>query len=226
MPKSRAHGQRHHPLKAKNRAPAAVLSNHSSPSTYGRGTNYSKTIINSIYENAPEEPYMLYDYLEEKCDELEINFTKLIASLRKSAEDNGRWDRVEPNTDKDSGSFHMWLEDANGKIIDPHFREYDGLCKMSNTDGRKKVYHKWTEAQQKEKLKNLIPDILAVIKANCKQNEIPMREMMAILAYRPSFRCCPMNAWSLKSVMPELKVCIGNMGFRSKEDPNKIWWEY
>lgn len=166
----------------------------------------------------------LYDEIRKVEDRFGIRPETLINIVRKRQE--GRWGKAPVDTSDDNGSFHMWLEDEDGDIIDPHFEEFVGMMKMPNCDSREKVYSKWTDEEQKEKLTNLIPGIVRIIKRNCDVNGLGMREMMMILALRPQFRCCPMNAWCMKSVFPELKVCIGNMGFRSKDDPEKIWWEY
>lgn len=190
---------------------------------------FGEIICGAEFDAIP--PWKLYDYLESKCEVRNVSFPKLIALVRASNE-RGRWSRTSPNTSAHNGAFHMWCENDDGEIFDPHFKQFDGMCKMSNTNSREKVYHKWTEAEQKEKLTNLIPGIMRILKKNCAANNMPMEPMMAIIAINPQFRCCPMNAWCIKAMARDnrekqkLKICIGNMGFRSNENPEKIWWEY
>lgn len=182
------------------------------------------TPLASIEEEAEGE-LCLYDELRK----LEIHHKvpkELFVKFVRNMNPNGRWVKREVNTDHDNGSFHMWLEDEDGTIIDPHFPQYDKLCKMPACDPQQKVYVKWSEEQIAEKLRNLIPWIMETIRGNAERNGVPKELIIATIATSPQFRGCPVNAWCMKVLRPELKVCIGNMGFRSIEHRDKIWWEY
>ena len=183
-----------------------------------------------LLSTLPEEDggVCIYDKIIELEEREKLPRECLVKVVRHMNEVSGRarWKRSPPETATGDGSFHCWLEDADGMIIDPHFKEYDDMMKMAHCNSRAKVYVEWTDEQQKEKLKNLLPDIMENINENAKRNGIPKRFVMAIMAGNPGFRACCVNAWSMKSLRPELRFVIGNMGFRSKDDPNRVWWEY
>lgn len=224
MPKSCSRNSKRN--NGRNLLPQRARDAHSVARTFGKQSLRHRAILNSIVENMPDDPLEMYDYLEEACAIYHIAFNSLLKDIRAACLDGAKWNREEPNTSADNGAFHMWCEDENGNIADPHFKEYDKICKMPDCDPNRKVYHKWSEEQQAEKLRNLIPSIMKVINDNMELNGLGRMEMMGILALNPQFRCCPMNAWCLKAYKRDLKICIGNLGFRSKEDPSKIWWEY
>lgn len=224
MPKSRAYAQRN--KTTANRMTATSIQARANCRVRGKKTNETRRVLEEIWADAPSNSAETYDYLQSACESRGINFNEFITNLRNANYHEARWAKADPNTSADNGAFHMWLEDEDGNPIDPNFPEYAGLCKMPNCDAEQKVYHKWTEAQQAEKLRNLIPSIMKVIQDNCDINGLSKPEMMGILALNPQFRCCPMNTWCLKHFKREGKVCIGNMGFRSKDDPSRIWWEY
>ena len=223
MPKSRAYAQRN--KTSANRMPQRSINARANCRIKGKKTNETRAILEDIWENAPNEGHLIYDYLMAACAERGINANELIRTLRDIGVHTQRWEKATPDTSADNGAFHMWLE-VDGKPLDPEFPEYEGLCKMPNCDPEQRVYHKWSKEKQAEKLRNLIPGIMKVIKDNCDINGLSKKEMMAVLALNPQFRCCPMNTWCLKHFKPDGEICIGNMGFRSKDDPDRIWWEY
>tara|TARA_R110002153_G_C13238153_1_gene490480 strand:+ start:408 stop:1142 length:735 start_codon:yes stop_codon:yes gene_type:complete len=183
-----------------------------------------------LISSLPDEDGVMciYDKLIELEEREKLPCECLVKFVRNMNEVSGRarWKRAPPETATGDGSFHCWLEDADGMIIDHHFKEYDDMMKMARCNSKQKVYVEWTDEQQKEKLKNLLPDIMENINENAKRNGIPKRAVMALMARNPGFRACCVNAWSIKSLRPELRFVIGNMGFRSRDDPNKVWWEY
>lgn len=184
----------------------------------------------NLLSSLPDEDGVvsIYDKIIELEEREKIPRESLVCFVRNMNEMGGRtrWNRAPPETGKDDGSFHCWLEDKDGMIIDPHFKEYDDIMKMPRCNSREKVYIEWTPEQQKEKLKNLIPDILENINKNAKQNGVPKEVIMTIMAGNPGWRACCVNAWCIKYLRPELRLVIGNMGFRHRDNPNRVWWEY
>ena len=139
----------------------------------------------------------------------------------------GRWSKSDIQRDGMlNGSFHCWVEDPDGNIIDPHFPQYDKMMLMNRCDGSRKVYSEWSIPDQIQKLKMLTPRIKRNISENAISNGIPPELMLMVMEDKPQFRCCHVNAFAIKAQNPEYKFKIGNMGFRHQTDPDKIWWEY
>ena len=212
-----------------------------------------------LISSLPDEDGVMciYDKLIELEEREKLPCECLVKFVRNMNEVSGRarWKRAPPETATGDGSFHCWLEDADGMIIDHHFKEYDDMMKMARCNSKQKVYVEWTDEQQKEKLKNLLPDIMENINENAKRNgieftikstDIPgvkIRETIKEGLGRKYTswkaieypKVCPifgfdldwgMNGRQHNSLRPELRFVIGNMGFRSRDDPNKVWWEY
>ena len=99
---------------------------------------------------------------------------------------------------------HFWLQDANGKIIDPTPSAKKGKLhyKQFGTKKSKEIYKVWNErlkTRGKTRTRNEF------------YNE-------------PLDRCCQFNVYAYWYHHKELKVCIGSLGF---ERPNgKIFWEF
>ena len=233
--KSRNNGK----VATSNKLPARVIQSNADrrtqiPARYkkmcGGGHNVNWGYYLQLLQTLPEEDgtICIYDKIREIEEREKLPFESLIKFVRKLHEAQGtmRWEKEPISTQSGNGSFHCWLEDKDGMIIDPHFKEYDDMMKMPRCNGRAKVYEEWSPKQQKEKLKNLIPEVMENIEENATRNNIPKEAVMAIIAANPGFRACPLNAWCMKSIRPELRFVIGNMGFRSRDDPNKVWWEY
>ena len=98
---------------------------------------------------------------------------------------------------------HFWLQDANGKIIDPTPSAKKGKLhyKQFGTKKSKEIYKVWNERLKHFGKKTIREDFL-----------------------EPVDRCCQFNVYARWYNNKKLKVCIGSLGF---ERPNgKIFWEF
>lgn len=190
------------------------------------GTTITPKLMEAMMIADQTEPYNTYDTIRAFEVVNGVEPETYINQIRALHEGRGRWEKKAPDLSYDGGAFHAWLEDADGNIIDPHFPQYDGMMKMPNCDPHQKVYSEWSTADQIVKLKHLIRRSKEIVNRNMVVNGLSEQEVINILAHNPIFRCCHQNAYTMKCLRPELKYKIGNMGFRSRDDPNKIWWEY
>ena len=99
---------------------------------------------------------------------------------------------------------HFWLEDADGKIIDPTPPAYEG----------KRHYKKFSLGKQKEIYKIWNTRLKARGKKRTR-NEF---------YNEPLDRCCQLNVYAYWYHHKELKVCIGSLGFETKK--GQIFWEF
>tara|TARA_R110002126_G_scaffold257486_1_gene400475 strand:- start:255 stop:611 length:357 start_codon:yes stop_codon:yes gene_type:complete len=99
---------------------------------------------------------------------------------------------------------HFWLQDSNGKIIDPTPPANEGTLHYKQF-GKKKsneIYKIWNtrlKARGKKRTRNEF------------YNE-------------PLDRCCQFNVYAYWYHHKELKVCIGSLGFETKK--GQIYWEF
>ena len=96
---------------------------------------------------------------------------------------------------------HFWVE-RDGKIIDPHFMEYDLICQIRGCNSNDKQYIKAPFITQ---------FILSIVCKNLNHKQI-------------GFGYCYKNA------IEEIKknggtLCFGSMGFKNKLKSG-YWWEY
>jgi len=98
---------------------------------------------------------------------------------------------------------HFWLEDADGKIIDPTPPAKEG----------ERRYKKFSLRKQKELYKIWNMRLKARGKANIRKE-----------FSKPLDRCCQFNVYAYWYCHKELKVCIGSLGFKRKG--KKIFWEF
>ena len=122
-----------------------------------------------------------------------------------------------------SGDFHCWIENMDGKVVfDPVFRHYKEICKMRGLDIKKPHRFAWNNQDKWCRYFTMSQDI-----KECKTE--PVRS--AIRHIPPQPLCCRGNSINyfvshLRADDSKYIIRIGSMGWESKRDPNKIWWEY
>jgi len=98
---------------------------------------------------------------------------------------------------------HFWLQDSNGKIIDPTPAAKKGKkhYKQFGAKKSKEIYKVWNERLNYFGKKNVRKDFL-----------------------EPLDRCCQFNVYARWYNNKKLKVCIGSLGF--ERNNGKIFWEF
>ncbi len=106
---------------------------------------------------------------------------------------------------------HCWLQTPDGSIIDPHFYEYDMVCKEQNIPKTKHYCEAPIEVQC---------EIMKSLASWMKQCfEIIPIHACPIIAFS-----CFRNAYVLKKTKyPDAKLVVGSMGFGH---PNDVWWYF
>ena len=185
----------------------------------------AKQHLVSVIHSLPEKGGALYRELLKIEEHFGVDKEYLVRFVRRKS--SGRWARDPVNTDAEDGAFHCWLVDEEGVIEDPHFKAYEEAMLMPNCDANQKVYSEWTEEEQRTKLFNLLPGMIARFKENGDRLGWSVAATMKFHSEHPRELCCPMNAWAIKAQNPKRwTIKIGNLGFRSKDNHRKIWWEY
>ncbi len=116
---------------------------------------------------------------------------------------------VEPKETIESGDFHIWLEDDDGKIIDPTPPPYSFFPKLE--------YKKWSMSNQKKvwsKYQHIIKNMTKTQRISMKKN----------LYKNPKIRQCPYNVYSYWCYNKHFKIVVGSCGYYI--DNNTIFWEF
>ena len=116
---------------------------------------------------------------------------------------------VEPKETIESGDFHIWLEDDDGKIIDPTPPPYSFFPKLE--------YKKWSMSNQKK----VWSKYQQIIKNMTKTQRISMKKN---LYKNPQIRQCPYNVYAYWCYHKHLKIVVGSCGYYI--DNNTIFWEF
>jgi hypothetical protein len=187
-------------------------------------------VFNSMMRRGREGLHYLKESMEEVAEGMGQTLEQVREAVLFQSNIVVRWGREPIDTSAEGVAFHMWIEDEEGNIHDPHFEEYDNLMFLHNCDGSQKVYAEWSAEQQKEKLKNLLPSVMFAINndlaTKTKRTQEEKQEFIEFLSTTGMFACCPLNAMAKKRLNPTWTIKIGSLGFRSIEDPEKIFWEY
>jgi hypothetical protein len=118
---------------------------------------------------------------------------------------------------------HMWLEDADGKVVnDEHFAAYDIVKQIRNLKGEKK-YKAWTG----DKGRSAMAKIQEMVKSRMEECAAFTTKKQFWEFYRntPLAGCCFMNAMAYWKKNQHLKLRVGSMGWE-KKDGSGVWWEF
>ena len=109
--------------------------------------------------------------------------------------------------DKDMNDCHVWLEDENGKIIDPTPPAYPYKMEYKPFDKTEQI-RIWN--QYKTKIVSFGKDGRRAMKKQFYEN--------------PRSRCCGYNVFAYWSHNKHLKIVVGSAGFHIGKDT--IFWEF
>ena len=118
---------------------------------------------------------------------------------------------------------HMWLEDADGQVVnDRDFPQYDYVKRVRNLKGGKK-YKAW----EGEKAKQALATIQTIVQQRMEDCSFFTTKKQFWNFYRntPVAGCCFLNALAYWKKNKHLKIRVGSMGWE-KKDGTGVFWEY
>lgn len=122
-----------------------------------------------------------------------------------------------------SGDFHFWIEDMEGNVVfDPVFSHYKMVCNMRNLDINKPHRFAWNNQHRWCKHYDLPSDIKAV---NTKKGRKVCRNAKP-MPLNCRGNCIAHFVSHLRGDDSKYIIRIGSMGWESKTNANKIWWEF
>ena len=120
---------------------------------------------------------------------------------------------------------HMWLEDAEGNVVnDCDFPQYDYVKAVRNLKGEKK-YKAWEGEKGKKAMATVQKMVQVRMDATCSATGFTKKQYWEFYRNKPVSGCCFMNAMAYWKKNKHLKIRVGSMGWE-KKDGSGVWWEF
>ena len=115
------------------------------------------------------------------------------------------------------GDFHVWVETPYGEVIDPYFKQHQGVCSLRGLDINKRRFQEWDDQERWLKEHHITGAL-----EDWNKPDYPRFE-----SQYPIWARCGVNALINYFKNPNYyRIVVGSAGWGKKGRSNVVWYEY